>query len=123
MDNINVYGYLGERAPVQTFVYSFNGVLLQFPPLGIPDIDADFYLSMADFILVEWNSIPGATSYELQRNVSGAGWTTIQDNSNLDYIDNDFNPFAIGLIQYKVRAKAGAVLGDFSAPVGVATPM
>lgn len=83
-------------------------------PSGVPALSSPANSTDGSYTL-SWNAIGGATTYELQQEFNGGGWTTIQNNSGLGW---SASGKANGSYGYRVHACDVTGCGTWS---GVAT--
>lgn len=98
-----------------------NYNLVSPPTLAKPTLELDKLVATA--ARLQWPHISGATSYTIERSSdNGSTWqtvTTITDEESTTYVDIDLSPDAI--YHYRIQAKNGASLSDFSDPIKVNT--
>lgn len=99
-------------------------------PTAAPTLTAPPKSANGSYTL-SWVGVPGATSYTLQENVNGGGWTQVQANGNTSWATNGR---ANGSYAYRVQACNVAGCGEWSstgtttvllpppAPIGVMAP-
>ncbi|OOG54108.1 hypothetical protein B0E47_13140 [Rhodanobacter sp. B05] len=62
------------------FLVSSGGTLVTIPPASTPSLSVPASNHSGSYA-VSWGSVGGATSYPLQEQVNGGGWSTIQSSS------------------------------------------
>lgn len=96
------YSYWSNTVYVDVYV---TGIPSSVPSLSAPTSDADGTFN------VSWSTSAGASSYQLQRRVNSGSWSTIQNNSNTSFTNNNL---AAGIYDFRVRACNSAGCTSYS---------
>ena len=90
--------------------------------VSVPSTPAGLQATAGDSIVeVEWNTVSGATAYQLQRSANaGSSWTTLSNDAESPYEDTDVSNGTE--YWYRVRATNAAGESDWTSEVA-ATPM
>jgi len=102
---------------------AINHVPVNVLELTAPEnLSAEFTTKDNDEVLVSWDSVTGAITYELQRMVNlGGSWVTLQDSASTSYYDTDFDPNNVATLFYRVRSKASGAESEWSNEVFIVT--
>lgn len=70
-------------------------------------------------VSLSWNSVTGATSYEVQRQTNGGAWSTVRTQSGTSWTSTGLSPDTS--YGYRVRAISGGGAGDYSGITTIST--
>lgn len=92
------------------FLVSSGGTLVTIPPATAPSLSVPTSSTTGNYT-VSWGAVTAATSYTLQEQVNGGGWSTIQSNgSTSDALSGKGN----GTYGYRVQACNAGGCGPWS---------
>lgn len=99
-----------------TLAVSDDGVIIA-PPLAPNSITVPDTTMQGNTLPVSWTAADGADSYVLERSADSGAWTQVYSGAELSYTDT---AGTWGTVQYRVKAGASGVYGDYTTSAAVA---